>query len=88
MQAIMQTKRMKIHPLYNPKPKIDIGETISKSLLRDKLVRYLYKFAKSVTETSNKVRKPKTYNKVINHPIHGNRWCKAMNKKLWNLDSY
>ena len=88
MQAIMQTKRMRIHLLYDPKPRIDLGETISKSLLRDRLIRFLYKFAKSVIETSNKVREPKTYNKIINHPIHANRWRKAMDKKLWNLDSH
>lgn len=48
----------------------------------------MYKFAKSVTETSNKVREPKIYDKVINDLIHGNRWREAINKILWNLNSY
>lgn len=39
-------------------------------------------FAKSVIETSSKVREPKTYDEVVNNPIHGNRWREAINEEL------
>lgn len=72
----MQTKRMRIHPLYDLKLKLrtDLGKQIGKNLLGKRLVRPMYKFAKSVTETSSKIRELKTYNKAINNLIHGNRW--------------
>ena len=52
------------------------------------LVRPAQEFAKSVTETSSKVREPKTYDKAINDPISGNRWREAIDEELWNLDSH
>lgn len=73
---------MRIHFSYNPKPKTDLGRILGKNSLRDGLIRPIYKFIKSVTKTNNKVQKPKTYNKVINNPIYGNRWHKAIDKKL------
>ena len=52
---------------------MDLGGTTGKNP-SDGLVRPVYlEFAKSVTETSSKVREPKTYNEVINNLIHGNR---------------
>ena len=41
-----------------------------------------------MTETSSKVREPKTYDEAINDPIYGNKWIEAINEELWNLDSY
>lgn len=39
-----------------------------------------------MTETSSKVHKPKTYNEAITNLIKGNRWQKAIDKELWNLN--
>lgn len=36
-------------------------------------VKLVYKFAKSLTETNNKMYKPKTYNKTIDNLIYGNK---------------
>ena len=52
------------------------------------LVRPPQELAKSVTETFNKVQEPKTYDEIIHNPIYGNRWRKAVNEELWNLDTY
>ena len=65
---------MRIDFSHDPKPKTDLGGTSSKNPLRDGLVRPMHKFAKSVIKTSSKVQEPKTYDEVINDPIHGNRW--------------
>ena len=48
----------------------------------------MQEFAKSVTETSNKVQESKTYDETINDPIHGNKWRKAVDEELWNLDTH
>ena len=80
-QAIMQTKRMRIHLLFDPKPKTDRGKTSGKNPA-DGLVRPAQELAKSVTESCSKVREPKTYNEAINNPIHDNRWRKAVDKEL------
>ena len=37
------------------------------------LVRLAQEFAKSVSKTSSKVRECKSYDEIINDPIHGNR---------------
>lgn len=75
---------MRIYLPYNPKLKLrtDLGETIGKNPLGKRLVRPTYKFAKSVTETSNKVQDSKTYNETINDPIHGNRWQEVIDEEL------
>lgn len=39
-------------------------------------------------ESSSKIYDPKTYDETIHNLIYGNRWCKVIGKKLWNLDSY
>lgn len=85
-QAIVQTKRMKIHPFRDLKPRTDLGGTSGVNPLGDGFVRPAYEFAKSVTETSSKVQKLKTYNEAINNPIHRNKWREAVDKELWNLD--
>ena len=47
------------------------------------VIRFLYKLAKSMMEIgSNKVYKPKTYNKAIDNLIYWNKWRKAVDKKL------
>ena len=71
-QAIVQTKRMRIQPPHNPKPRTNLGETSGKNLA-NRLVRPARELAKSLTETSSKVREPWTYDKAINDPVHGNR---------------
>ena len=73
VQAIVQTKQMKIDLSHDPKPRTDLGGTSGKNPLRDGLVRPVREFAKSVTEISSKVQEPKIYNEAINDPIHGNR---------------
>ncbi|MCJ1347848.1 hypothetical protein MMC31_006078 [Peltigera leucophlebia] len=88
VQAIIQTKQIKIDLFHNPKPGTDLDGTSGKNPLGDRLVRPTRKFAKSVTKTTSKVREPKTYNEAINDPIHGNRWHKAVNEELWNLDAH
>ena len=81
-QAIIQTKRMRIYIFCDLKLKTDLGIIPGKNHLRNGLVRPVYKFAKSVTETNSKVRKPKTYNKAMNGPIHRNKRREAVNEEL------
>ena len=81
----MQIKQIRIQPPHNPKLRIDLGGTLGKNPA-DGLVRPARELAKSVTKTSSKVQEPKTYDEAINDPIHGNRWRKAIDEKLWNLD--
>lgn len=45
-------------------------------------IRLIYKLAKFLTQNSNKVHKPKTYDKLIDNLIYENRWHKAIDKKL------
>ena len=68
------------------RPRTDPGGTSSKNL-SDGLVRPAQKLAKSVTETSSKVREPKTYDEAVNGLINRNRWQKAIDEELWILDS-
>ena len=68
------------------RPKTDPGGTSGKNP-SDGLVKPVQKLVKSVTETTSKVREPKTYDEAVNNPINGNRWQKAIDKELWNLDS-
>ena len=69
------------------RPKTDLGGTSGENT-SDGLVRPAQELAKSVTETSSKVREPKTYDEAINDPIKGNRWREAINEELWNLDTH
>lgn len=70
-KSLMRTKDPQ-DPL-TPRLRIDLSGTTGKNPL-DKLVRPAYtEFAKSVTETSSKMREPMTYNKVISNPIYENR---------------
>lgn len=64
-----------------------LAKSHSPSVLRTDLgmdlgIRSVCKLAKSLIKTGNKVHKPKTFNKAINNLIHGNRWHKAIDKKL------
>ena len=67
----MQTKQIRTGS-QDPKPKTDLGGTSGKNTI-DRLERSTREFARSVTETSSKVRELTTYDETINDPIHGNR---------------
>lgn len=69
---------------FNPMSRSDLDRTSGKnSLVKEELVNPVYyKIAKSVIETNSKVCKPKTYNKIINNLIYGNKWCGAVDQKL------
>ena len=79
-----QTK-IRVEGAQNPplaqRPRTVLGRT-SHNNSSDELVRPAQELAKSVTETSNKVREPKAYNKTINDLINGNRWQKAIDEEL------
>ena len=66
---------MRIKGFYKQiqKPRPDLGRTSDENPPAKRLVIPALEFAKSVTETSSKVRERKTYNKEINDCIHGNR---------------
>ena len=68
--------RIRAEGAHNPplarKPRIDLGTASGKNL-SDGLVRPAQELAKSVTETSSKLCKPKTYNEFINNPINRNK---------------
>lgn len=51
-------------------------------------IKLVYKLTKSLRETNNKIHKSKIYNEAIDNLIHGNKWRKVIDKKLWNLASY
>ena len=58
--------------LVTQRPRTNLGWTIGENL-SDGLVRPVhFEFAKSVTETSSKMREPKTYNKAINDLVYEN----------------
>lgn len=76
---------MRIHLPHNPKPRIDLGGTISKNPT-DGLVRPAREFAMSVTESSNKVREHKNYDGAIINFVYGNSWWENSDKELYNLD--
>lgn len=62
--------------------------TILKSDLDTNLdIKLTHKLATSFIESSSKVHKPKTYDKIIDNLIYKNKLCKAIDKELWNLDS-
>lgn len=54
------------------RPKTDLSKTSGENPL-DRLIKPVRELAKSVTETSSKMRKPKTYNKAANNQINGNK---------------
>ena len=47
-----------------------------------------YQVARLVVETSGKVEGSKTYDKIINNFVYGNRWQEAIDEELWNLDTH
>ena len=49
---------MKIDPPHDLKPRTNLGETTNENSLRDGLIKLVYKFAKSVAQTSSKVQNP------------------------------
>lgn len=73
--------QMRLAKFYNLNmPRIDLGMGSN--------VKPAHKFAKFLIQTSNKVHKCKTYDKAIDDLIYRIRWCKAINKKFWNLDPH
>lgn len=54
----------------------------------ERLVRLAYEFAKSVTKISSKICEFKTYDKTVNNLVYRNRWQKAIDEELQNLDSH
>ncbi len=44
--------------------------------------------AMSITKTTNKIYKLRLYDKVVNNPVHGRRWRKAIEEDLQNLKSH
>lgn len=42
----------------------------------------------SVTKTSSRIYKPKTYEEAINDPIHSRKWKEAIKKKIQNLENH
>lgn len=79
---------MRIYVLCNLMPRTDLDKISSKNFLENKLVKPAYKFTKSIIKTSSKIHEPKTYDDAINDFIYGNRWRKALDKELWNLNSH
>ena len=71
-KAITQIKQMWIYLLLDLKSKTNLDETLSKNPVNGSL-RLVQEIAKSVTETSSKMREPKTYDEAINDSIYGNR---------------
>lgn len=53
----------KAHNLIIPKTDLDMSYVI----------RFLFKLAKFLIKTSINMHKPKTYNEVMNNPIHENK---------------
>ena len=79
----MQTKRMRINPLFNPEPKTDLDRILGRNfLLKNRLINLIYKVVKSIIEISYKVQRSKIYNKIVENCIYDYRWCRIVDKKL------
>lgn len=82
---------MKAEGFHNPpliwRLRTDLGETSGKNPSNG-LVKLEQELVKFVNEISNKVHELKTYNKSVNNLIGRNKWQKAINKELRNLDTY
>lgn len=44
--------------------------------------------AMSISESSSKIHKPKTYEEAVSNPIHGRQWRDAVEEELHNLESH
>ena len=75
---------MRTNPPLDPKLKIDLDRTSGENpLMGDGLVSLTYyKVAKSVAETSSKVREPETYDEAINDAVYANRQQEAIDEEL------
>lgn len=74
-QVIILTKWIRTHLFFDPNIRIDLCEISDrKFLVKDGLVKAVYKLAKSVTGTSSKIQEFKIYNKAINDFIYRKRW--------------
>ena len=86
----MQT-RIRANTAYNlsvarvPRTNLDRASGKNPS---DGLVRPVQELAKSVTKRNSKVRESKIYDEAVNNLINRNRWQKAIDEELSNLDSH
>lgn len=69
---LLQIRLDRSHNLTMSKTNISIGSGVKPA----------HKLVKSLTETSNKVHKCKTYNEAIDNLIYENKECEAIDKKL------
>lgn len=91
VQSMTMTSQMRLDKSYNL-PQIGLAKSHNLTMPRTDLgissgIKPTFKLTKSLTKSRNKVYKPKAYNKAIDNLIYGNRWCRAIDKKLGNLDS-
>lgn len=86
VQAINWIEQLKVVFSHNLTSKIDLIGISGKSPLENRLVRLIYKFSKSIIETSSKVRESKTYDKAINDFIYMNKQHKVVHEELLNFD--
>lgn len=71
--SLLDPKWIKTQPFLEPKLRTDLGRTTDKnSLFICRLIKPAYKIAKSVTETSSNVQKPKIYKEAMDNLIHEN----------------
>ena len=73
---------MKTHVYHNLKPKTDFSRTIGKNLLEDGIVYPVYEFVKSINKINGKLYQLKTYDEIINIPIHENKQYETIDEKL------
>ena len=67
---------MRTKNLYNllvQRLRTDLDRILGKNLLADRLIKPVWKFAKSVTKTNSKVLELKTYDKAIKYPVYKNK---------------
>ncbi len=63
-----------IYFIFNLNSKIDLDKVPNKNfLVKDKLIKPVYKVAKSIIKTNSKVQETKTNNKKINNFIYENK---------------
>lgn len=63
---------MRIHLLFNPKLRTDLGEISGKNPT-DGLIRPAQELVESVTKTNSKMQQSNTYDEAINNFIHRNK---------------
>lgn len=82
----MRTKGLHNPPLAQ-RPRTNLGGISSENPL-DGLIKLVQELTKSVTETSSKMREPKTYDETVYNPVNRSKKREAINEELWNLNSH